>query len=217
MSPSSLQNIRTLLFMQAQTSRITCVGLRPRTARAIAVVVSGTMQSPQIVARTQLTLCAPDQATLHGPYHEVMDLPWDQAVRAVQVAEREIEALATSRLKDLLLDLRTRGIDITHLAIVGAPDRKLQSIGNPHIRAHAAEGVLFRHVWQAAADSIGIPSLTFTEKDFEAFTCIRLQLGAVALRNQLAAFGSAIGRPWRSDEKFAAMAAWLALEAGIQA
>ena len=89
----------------------------------------------------------------------------------------------------------------------------LQSIGSPHIRAHAAEGALFRRVWEVAADAIDMPCLAFPEKDFEAFTIRRLQLQAEAVRERLAEFGRATGRPWRSDEKAAAMAAWLALAA----
>jgi hypothetical protein len=107
--------------------------------------------------------------------------------------------------------LNRRGLEITSVAIVGAPERKLESIGSPHIRAHAAEGVLFRRVWQVAAAALGVPSNAFSEKGFESFAAMRLQLPVDDVRARLAEFAKVIGRPWRADEKAAATAAWLAV------
>jgi hypothetical protein len=197
--------------MNARRSQIACLGLRAKTARAIAVVVSGPGDSPQAVTRAEITLNTPDVPALFQPYHEVMNLPWDQAVVAARNSERAIEAAATRSLKSVLLDMRARGLKITCVAIVGAPERKLESIGSPHIRAHAAEGVLFRHVWEVAAEALRVPALAFSEKDFEPFAATQLGLPLADLHSQLAEFGHAVGRPWRADEKAAATAAWLAL------
>lgn len=207
MTPTS-RNVRVAA---SESSGIACIGLRTRTARAIAVVVSGTGSSPRAVTRVQITLATSATPSLFQPYHQVMELPWDRATVAVAEAERAIEALATERLRSLLLDVRARNLDAICVALVGAPDRKLQAIGSPHIRAHAAEGVLFRHVWQVAADAVPIPSMAFPEKGFEAFAAARLGLPVGAVRGRLAEFGHEMGRPWRADEKAAAMAAWIGL------
>jgi hypothetical protein len=191
-----------------------CIGLRARTARAILVVVEGSGHSPRAVKRAEITLSTPGTPALFQPYHEVMSLPWEQAIVAVRDAERLIEAAATRSLEALLLDLRAQGLEVARLAIVGAPERKLASIGSPHIRAHAAEGVLFRRVWQVAAGAIGLPSVAFPEKGIELFAAGRLNLVVGALRARLAEFGQAMGRPWRADEKAAVMAAWMALSDG---
>ncbi|HTD28654.1 MAG TPA: hypothetical protein VK660_04635 [Xanthomonadaceae bacterium] len=197
--------------MNQQHCPTACLGLRARTARAIAIVVSGTTQSPQVVTRTQISLATADSPALFGPYHEVLQLPWGEAVVAVQAAQRAIEVLATRSLKRLLLDLRTQDIEVACIAVVGAPERNLQTIGSPHIRAHAAEGVLFRHVWEVAADTIGTPWTAFPEKGFEALASQRLGIPVETVRERLTEFGRTAGRPWRSDEKAAAMAAWLAI------
>jgi hypothetical protein len=136
-----------------QPPTIACIGLRAKTARAIAVVLAGTASSPRAVTRTEITLASPAKPALYQPYHEVMDLPWERAAVAVQNAERAIEAVATKGLKALLDELRLRGIDVSCIGIVGAPERNLAAIGSPHIRAHAAEGVLFRHVLQVGAEA----------------------------------------------------------------
>jgi hypothetical protein len=197
--------------MTQKRSQSACLGLRAKTGRAISVVVSGTGESPQAIVRTEISLTTLDNPALFQPYHQVMSLPWDQAILAVRSSERAIEAAATRTLNALLLKLRTSGLEITSLSIVGAPERTLESIGSPHIRAHAAEGVLFRHVWQVAAAAAGLPSQSFSEKGFETLAATRLALSVDALRSRLAEFGNVLGRPWRADEKAAAMAAWISL------
>ena len=76
-------------------AEIACIGLRARTARAIAVVVSGTGRSPHAVSRTEISLAKSGTPALFQPYHEVMDLPWDRAAAAAAKAESAIEAVAT--------------------------------------------------------------------------------------------------------------------------
>lgn len=85
--------------------------------------------------------------------------------------------------------------------VIGAPDRKLESIGNSHIRAHAAEGVLFRRVLEVAARENTLPFITLTEKELPA-----LKLDAV-----LKDLGRQAGTPWRADERAAAAAALMVI------
>ncbi len=197
--------------MVANHSPIACIGLRAKTARAIVVAIAGSRDSPRAVARAELKLDSTGKRELYQPFHEVMLLPWDEAVLAVRKVEREIETIATHRLESLVLELRNRGFEVGSVAIVGAPERNLEKIGSPHIRAHAAEGVLFRHVWQVAAQAIGMHAEPFPERDIETLAAARLRLSVQALQARLAEFGETLGRPWRADEKAAAMGAWVAL------
>ena len=135
---------------------------------------------------------------------------------AVRGAEKELEVAATGTLRATIRELRARGLDVASVAIVGAPERRLASIGSPHIRAHAAEGVLFRRVWQVAAESLGMPSETFSEKGIELSCADRLGLTVEDVRARLVELGRALGRPWRADEKAATMAAWMALSSSSE-
>jgi hypothetical protein len=191
-----------------------CIGLRAKTARAIAVVLAGTAASPRAVIRTEITLASPANPALYQPYHEVMDLPWARATVAVQNAECAIEAAATKGLKVLIEELRSRGIDVACIGIVGAPERNLAAIGSPHIRAHAAEGVLFRHVLQVGAEANDLPSAIHSERGIEAAAAASLGVSLGDMRARLAEIGRVLGTPWRADEKAAAMAAWTGL-AGV--
>ena len=188
-----------------------CIGLRAKTARAIVVVLAGTAASPHAVTRTEIALASAVNPDLFQPYHEVMDLPWERATLAVHDAERAIEGAATRGLKALVDELRSRGMRVSSVGIVGAPQRNLAAIGSPHIRAHAAEGVLFRHVLEVGSAGNDLPSSVHSERGFEAAAAARLTLSIEEMRTVLADIGRMLGTPWRADEKAAAMAAWIGL------
>lgn len=197
---------------QAQAT-IACVGLRAKTGRAVGVVLAGPLGSPQPITRTALVLASPEQPSLFQPYHEVMELPWERAVLAARNAEHALEAVASQALGALIAELQARRVTIRCIGIVGAPERNLAAIGSPHIRAHAAEGVLFRKVLEAGAMANNMRYLTFPEREIENVAIARLGLPSAELRARLAEFGQQLGRPWRADEKASAIAAWLALDA----
>lgn len=195
---------------------IVSIGLRAKTARAIAVVVAAPSDSPVAVRRAELILASSALPATFEPYHEVMELPWQRATVAVQKAASAIEVIATEALRGLVRQARSDGLIVCGVGIVGAPDRNLEAIGSPHIRAHAAEGVLFRRVLEHAAKTNRLSSRTFSERAFEDLAAAELGLTAAVLRSRVAELGRALGRPWRADEKMAATAAWLALLANDQ-
>ncbi len=190
---------------------IACVGLRAKTGRAVGVVLAGPCAAPHPITRTDIVLATAEKPSLFQPYHEVMELPWDRAVEAARKAEYALDAIASVALSVLIADLQARRLTLRCVGIVGAPERNLAAIGSPHIRAHAAEGVLFRKVLEAGATANHVRYLAFPERQIETIAVSRLGLSSGILRGHLAEFGQQLGRPWRADEKAAAMAAWLAL------
>jgi hypothetical protein len=197
--------------MNQGQANIACVGLRAKTGRAVGVVLAGPLKSPQPITRTELVLASSEKPSLFQPYHDVMDLPWDRALVAVRKAEHALEAIASTMLSALFAELQARRLTIRCIGIVGAPERNLAAIGSPHIRAHAAEGVLFRKVLEAGATANNVRYLAFPEGQIENIAISQLGLSSGVLRARLAEFGHQLGRPWRADEKASAMAAWLAL------
>jgi hypothetical protein len=140
-----------------------------------------------------------------------MHLPWEQAEAAVQKTAIAIEHLATEALAGLLRDVEAGGFSVLSVAIVGAPERRLEAIGNPHIRAHAAEGVLYRHALEVAASGHSLPSRVFPDQGLLALGESKLGLTGLEIPSCLARLGKLFGRPWRADEKMAVVAAWMAL------
>ena len=174
------------------------LGLRAKTGRAIAVILGGTKAKPQFIARRELSLVDPSLGLTIGPYHVVMDLPWSEAVVAVRDIAASIERTAIKAVRAL-----AREFGVEAAGIVGAPERHLEKIGNEHIRAHAAEGVLFRYVLEVAAEKNGLRHRAFPEKSLTP--------------EPLKELGRAAGPPWRVDERLAATAALLMMGGATRA
>ncbi len=187
------------------------IGLRAKTGRTIAVVLLGPLDSPQVLRRLELSLVNPRLPATYQPYHEVMELPWAEGQVAVRKSSNAIEQIASKALAQLISNVQAEDYSVCGVGIVGAPERNLDKIGSPHIRAHAAEGVLFRHVLEVAADENQLRRRVFPEHEFNQLAAIELGSTAREWENCLNELGRSVGRPWRADEKKAAAAAWLAL------
>lgn len=176
------------------------IGLRAKTGRAIAVALS----APRgFILREEVVLC---DASTKQPYHDVMELPWIQSIVAVRPAIATIEKIAARELRRLIDEVSSRGYQVDCIAVVGPADRNLERIGNPHIRAHAAEGVLFRAVIEKAAKSNRVASRAFVDPSTEL---------TAAQKKSVEEMKKVAGSPWRADEKSAAMAAMALLTARI--
>jgi len=145
------------------------------------------------------------------PYHQVMDLTWEQSERKVRPYVTSLERVATRALTDLIQKMRASNRQVAGVSILGAPDRDLKRIGNPHIRAHAAEGVLFRRILAVGAEANGLKSKTFSDRDFDDMAALELGAKYFVLKRSLVGLKTSVAPPWRNDEKQAAMAAWLML------
>jgi len=187
------------------------IGLRAKTARAIVVVLGGSIDSAVVVTKTEFKLADPKIPATAQPYHEVMDLPWEESQIAVRTSAAQIEAIARTTLAQLIGELQKEGMNVSGVGIVGAKDRDLARIGNAHIRAHAAEGVLFRRVLDLAADANGLRRETFPDREFDQIAKARVGSEVDAVRRRLNDLGRTVAPPWRADEKQAATAAWLVL------
>ena len=101
------------------------------------------------------------------------------------------------------------------MALVVSSDADPARLGNAHVRAHAAEGRLFREVLELGARSAGLPSLLLLEREAFARASAALRRPEASLRSALADLGKSAGRPWRADEKAACLGAWVALAAPV--
>jgi hypothetical protein len=196
------------------TTNIATIGFKTKTGRAIAVVLSGPANAPQLIKRCELSLTDPQIPATFQPYHEVMELPWSESQSKAKPFIRAIEKVATKALAQLIHDLRAEGLTVIGVGIAGSADRDLAKIGNFHIRAHAAEGLLFRQVLEYAAQANKIPHRSFVEKNLQTQAASELNCTIAKLNNSLKILGHSAGPPWRIDQRVAATAAWLTL-AGI--
>jgi hypothetical protein len=80
-----------------------------------------------------------------------------------------------------------------------------------HPLMHSAEGELYREVLVEAAADAGLTVSRVPGRDLAAHAASRMGCDAAAIAVKLTELGRQVGRPWRRDEKDAALAAWLAL------
>ena len=85
------------------------------------------------------------------------------------------------------------------------------TIKNPHMHAHAAEGRLFFESVAAGLERCGLPSAVHAEKDLYENAAKALGTTEGALDRAVVTMGRASGKPWRKEEKTAALAAWVSL------
>ena len=190
---------------------IASVGLLAKSGRAVAIALLGPAKSPRVIERRELLLSSERIPSTVGPYHTVMELPWPKAIVAVQSAIAAIEHLAAESLRQFVADVAARGANVRSVGIVGSMGQDPARIGNPHIRAHAAEGQLFREVLETAASGAGLPHLSFSNRDVLMAAAPLIEISANDLQARLQVLGKGVVRPWRSEERFAACAAWAAL------
>jgi len=193
------------------SSNIVAVGFRAKTGRAIAVVLGGTARSPRAIRRTEVVLSDPRRNPTCEPYHLVMDLPFAEWTAAVSPAAAAIEKIACQSMKQLFDELAADDLSVPRIGVVGSPDRDLSKIGGAHVRAHASEGILFRAVLERAAEHLLVSCRTLREKELASIAGTELRLSPKELKTRLADFGRELGTPWRTDQKSAALAAWLSL------
>lgn len=189
------------------------IGLRAKTGRAIAVVLRGPIDSPSVLKRQELLLYDPKLPHMFQPYHPVMDLPWEEALVAVQETVTRIQRIATNSIRTLIREIHSYSPELCGVGIVGGGSLHPEKISNPHIRAHAAEGRLFREALEVGAEACGLRTVSFLEKGLCERAASEIGRSVTVLRKQTGELGRAVGSPWRADEKAATLAAWIVLAA----
>ena len=199
------------LSMRSASTNAAALGFRSKTGRAVMLALGGPLEAPRLLLRREVALATPDVPATVLPYHQVMALPWEEAIAAVQATELVIAKMAAGIIHDVIVALGAQGHRVAVLGIAGAPDRDLARIGNRHIRSHAAEGILFRRVLELGAAGNDVRSCSFSDRTTEAEACTILSCSPQRLDQVLRDLGRAAGPPWRADERLAALSALLAL------
>jgi len=185
------------------------LGFRVKSGYAIAVALRGPAAAPRIVGRWSVALSDPAAADTRQPFHHgLFTHETDTSALARRIAI--VERCAIQSMQTLLAEPSLEWCAGAALVVGSVIDPG--TVGNPHIRAHASEGQLFRRVLQSALEARGIRCEVVVEKQLPAKASARLQRRAADITRVVARLGREIGGPWRADEKSATTAAWLVLE-----
>jgi hypothetical protein len=188
----------------------TALGFRVKSGWAAAVLLAGPVESPQVLDRRVVQLCDPSIPESKQPYHASMGtLQTDEA--KVERLRNVIAKAAQKSVSELVKDFQSQGRQIRRANLVVGSNIDPSRIGNPHVRAHALEGRLFRTVLQDALNSHGLHCLIIVERDIYARAVDELRQSEKSLKQSLTQLGRSLDGPWRADNKLACLGAWLAL------
>src|SRR5690348_4791641 len=161
------------------------LGFRVKTGRAIAVVLRGPADSPAFVRRDELTLVDPKVRSTFQPFHAVMELPWPDAMKAAEESAAAIRRVAAGAISAMLGELCASGGTVAGAGVVGGGPNDPGKIGNPHVRAHAAEGQLFPRMVAVAARDNHLAARSFSDRKFEDVAIAEMKLAPAVVRERL--------------------------------
>jgi hypothetical protein len=190
------------------------VGFRVHSGWTAAVVVTVEKGSPSVVAKQRPHLVETFSYTFRQPYHTAEKMPLGEAQKFVARVQEEARRLAYRAIRGLQSDSEAQGIKLTRgclLRASGRPLPALEKILASHALIHTADGDLFREAILHACARCGLRTESIREK--ELLDCARqaLHLQPAQFLHRVTELGKPFGSPWSQDEKFAVLAAWLAL------
>jgi hypothetical protein len=176
----------------------------------MAVLVAGPARSPTVIDRRRIELSDPARPRTRQPYHAGFGTAQtSQAVIGRLV--RTIERCAIRSLRQLVREYAQDGVRPRAAGLVAGSVSDPNRIGNPHIRAHALEGALFRRVAAEGLRALRISSTVVVEREVYGVAARAVRVTERQLKEMVAELAGQVRGRWRSEEKTAAAAACLAL------
>jgi hypothetical protein len=204
-SPSDVQN---------KVTQTAALGFRVKSGWAVVVLLTRPGDAPQLADVNRVELSDPRSPETRQPYHARMgELETDS--RVVSRRERVVRRIAQQSLGILLTGYRQKGFRIRRAALVVGSQVDPTIIANPHIRAHAFEGQLFRFAIEQTLEAHEIRTDVLLERDAYARVAAGLKQSSEDLKRAIQDLGKSVpanSGPWRAEQKLAALAALFALK-----
>ena len=190
------------------------VGFRIHSGWTAVVAVALDNSEPRVLARQRTHLVETFTYYFRQPYHTAKRMGLEKAGAFVSGVVSEAKRLAEEAIRSLQTSLHKENYELNHCGLLLASGRVLPSLDKilaSHALIHTADGELFREALLEASKGSGLTAFTIKERELLDTASQVLRVKADVLTRRLTALGKAIGAPWSQDEKFAALAAWLAL------
>ena len=189
----------------------TSVGFRVKSGWAVAVLIEGPPATPKLVDVRRVQLSDPSVPKSAQPHHVALRTPGAEGRTSTAMLVKSVHDYGQASVIALLEEYAAAGRRPACAAIVVGSQIDPATIKNDHIRAHAEEGQLFRTVVASAVASTGMSQRISVEKRLYVEATTALGQSEAAIRRVLVGLGRGVEGGWRSDEKSAALAAWMAL------
>jgi len=192
------------------------LGFRTHSGWTAVVAVALSRNGIDVIDRRRIELS--DSTIPHSvqPYHAAEGLDLKPAEAFITRCINSTRDLAHSGVKAMVDELRKAGQTVGGCGLVLASGKPLPGLGSilaSHALIHTAEGELYRSAILHAGKLLKLPVVGV--KDRELFDRGAAELGITpeALRQRIDEMGRSLGPPWTQDQKYAAVAACLALSA----
>lgn len=189
------------------------IGLRAHSGWAALVAVAKTSGIPDVIIRRRIETCDPGFRGSKQPFHAAESLKLPEAEVLIQTCTESTQRLSRQALRTAIDDLNEKGFATIGCGVILGSGRslpELEAILASHALLHTAEGEFYRNALVEAGKHCGLRVVGVKEREAYERGAAELQLSAGELERRVAAMGKGIGPPWTQDQKYAALAGWLA-------
>jgi len=190
------------------------LGFRVHSGWTALVAVSLEKNAPVVLARQRVHLVETFTYGFRQPYHTAEQMLMGQAREFIERVRDEARRLAHGAILGLQSDLQKQGIALKGCGLLlasGRPLPDLEKILASHALIHTADGELFREAILHASARSGLAMSAVKERELLDRAGKAFRLKSDVLLRRVTELGRPLGSPWTQDEKFATLAAWLAL------
>lgn len=189
------------------------LGVRVKSGWAAVALLTGTPGAPQLSDIGRIELCDPERPETRQPYHAQMGKLETDSAKTNQ-RERVVRNISQRSITKLIEDYQQKGFRIKSATLVVGSQVNPADIANPHIRAHALEGRLFRSALADSLQAHEICTEILLERDAYPSVASRLKWSIDDVKRVIQDLGRVapeLGCPWRAEQKLAALAGLFAL------
>ena len=175
------------------------------------VAVAGSPLKPVILDRRRIQIAEAPSTGPIQPYHTARDLGAIQGAVFLKECREAWQRLASASLEAAIKQIG--GDRVRTCAVLTGSGRlspTLEATLASHAAIHTAEGEFFRAIVLHAAESCGLCVHKIREKELFTLAERKFAQSSAALHRTLDDQAKILGPPWQQDQKFAALAAWLA-------
>jgi len=190
------------------------VGFRVHSGWAALVAVSLEKGEPVVLCRERPHLVKIFNYSYRQPYHTAEKMPLGEARAFISQVRNEARSLTYGALRGMQARVQEAGYKLSQSALLLASGRELpelEKILASHALIHTADGELFREAILYGSEKCGFGVLAVKERELLGHAAKVLRRKEAALLRQVTELGKPMGSPWTQDEKYATLAAWLAL------